>query len=151
MKISNPMHRPDVAAKAVATNRKRWSEAAYQELEHQSGYGPNKAEAVLLGLIQSIGFRYTGDGSFWIGPCVSGKRRNPDFIYKSGTLKTAVLYHGRYWHARSDSDDGQELQDYSAAGWGVLVVTEVELKGDLAMLSAKVIAWLASLQSGPPV
>lgn len=149
MKANNPMRNPETAARVGATKRQRWREATYHELEHQAGYGPNKAEATLLALIEPLGFRYTGDGSFWIGPCASGKRRNPDFIRQSGRMKTAVLYHGRYWHARSDADDAEELADYSAASWNVFVVLEHELTSD--DLVKKVSGWLASLPSNKPV
>src|SRR5262249_17250492 len=58
----------------------------------------------------------------WIGPCASGKRRNPDFLYGSGKNRVAILMHGTYWHSRPDSDDTTEMKDYGSAGWRIYAV-----------------------------
>jgi hypothetical protein len=128
MKNNNPMFRAEVRAKASASMKALWRDAEFSELERSGASpGPNKLEQRLLTLIEPLGFRYVGDGRFWIGPCTSGKRRNPDFLHGSGKNKRAVLLHGRYWHSRADSNDEQELVDYLAAGWTVKVILENDL------------------------
>jgi G:T-mismatch repair DNA endonuclease (very short patch repair protein) len=109
------------------------------------GLGPNKDEAALLKMIAPLGFRYVGDGKFWIGPCISGKRRNPDFIWRRWRRKIAVLYHGRYWHEQKGSPaaHAEELNDYLQIGWKVFVVPEVMLKNGDPIKAVSV--WLRSL------
>lgn len=140
--VLTPERRAEMARKANETKRNR----PYTELEHPTGPGgPNGMESILLGMIEPMGFRFVGDGRFWIGPCLSKKCRNPDFLFGSGKNKAALLFHGRYWHERADADDAEEMADYQTAGWRVLVVWENELK-DTATLMVKVFEWLASLK-----
>ncbi len=140
--VLTPERRAEMARKANETKRNR----PYTELEHPTGPGgPNGMEATLLSWIEPMGFRFVGDGRFWIGPCKSKKCRNPDFLFGSGKNKAALLFHGKYWHERADADDQEELTDYQQAGWRVLVVWENELK-DMDAVRAKASAWLASLK-----
>lgn len=139
--VLTPERRAEMGRKTSATIRSR----PYVEVEHLDGPGgPNKMEATLMEVIAPLGFRFVGDGRFWIGPCKSRKCRNPDFLFGSGKNKAALLFHGRYWHQRADADDKEELDDYTSAGWRVLVIWENELKDREALL-VKASAWLASL------
>lgn len=139
--ILTPEKRAEMGRKQSQTIRNR----PFTVVEHPSGPGgPNKMEAQLLELIRPLGFRYVGDGRFWIGPCLSRKCRNPDFVFGSGKNKTAILFHGTYWHKRADSDDNEEKKDYRKAGWNLLIVWEKELRNP-SKLTNKVSRWLASL------
>ena len=144
--ILTPERRAEMGRKLSLTIRNR----PYVEVEHLVGPGgPNKMEAQLLLQIEPLGFRFVGDGRFWIGPCQSKKCRNPDFLFGSGRNKAAVLFHGKYWHTRADADDAEEMQDYRAAGWRVLVIWEKELKAP-DLLTRKASRWLVSLRLKTP-
>jgi G:T-mismatch repair DNA endonuclease (very short patch repair protein) len=110
--------------------------------------GKNKSESRLDAIISAFGFKFVGDGQFWIGPCVSGLNRNPDFIYQSGKLKIAILSHGDYWHGRKKAgEDAAELNDYDMYGWRVLVIWENECRWlkQQASVRTRVCDWLKSL------
>jgi G:T-mismatch repair DNA endonuclease (very short patch repair protein) len=87
---------------------------------------PNAEERVLLDILVGAAptFRYVGNQAFWIGPCASGQRRNPDFI--DGSQKKAILLHGEYWHPKESVE--LEERDYMSKGWKVLVVWSKELR-----------------------
>lgn len=85
-----------------------------------TGRSKNKSEAKLSPVLESLGFRYTGNGSHWIAKTQSGIRRNPDFIYKSAKLKIAFLLNATYYH-RNEELLKTELADYLSAGWRVLI------------------------------
>lgn len=146
MKANNPMKRPEVAAKVSIS--KLWrhfgNPKVIAEAWIRAGVAPNKAEQALAELIASLGFRFVGDALFWIGPCRSGRCRNPDFIYKSGRNRIAILLHGEYWH-RAESD-AVELADYTGKGWQVLTIWTKELSDPIAVF-AKTKTWLAGLKS----
>lgn len=148
MTDNNPMKRPEVAAKVAMWHR--WKNfanpKAMAETWIRAGVAPNKAEQKLAQVLAPLGFRFVGDGSFWIGPCQSGMCRNPDYIYKSGRRKIGVLLNGAYWHQLPNRNDQQEMQDYQAYGWKMLVIMESELSNTTTVL-AKVKDWLAGLKS----
>lgn len=152
MRLHNPMFRPEVRARVSASlkrnaaeRRSRWR-AMYGEEWTTVRYGPNKAEASLLTLISPLGFLFVGDGRFWIGPCQSGKRRNPDFILGSGRNKAALLYNGAYWHSRPDTNATEQLADYQQAGWRVFVVDEAKMRQPLNLVR-EVRVWLNGNES----
>lgn len=130
MKLNNPMKRPEIAAKVSKqftplhrkemseTMKKSWREGKITPRQH--GMGKNKSEERLSPVLEDIGFRYCGDGTHWIAVTKSGIRRNPDFVWKSATLKTAFLLNGAYFH-RDKILLEQELEDYRSAGWRVLI------------------------------
>lgn len=144
MKNSNPMRNPEVAQRVGLTARWRHlsDPKAYATRWVRKLVGPNKAEQQVEELLTPLGFKFVGDGKFWIGPCPSGKCRNPDFIYKSGRLKMGLLYHSQYWHGEMPNDDEEELKDYQALGWQVFVLWE----GALPEAAEKVKAWLDGLR-----
>lgn len=139
MRADNPMRKPEVVASQIvsiakskeansARMHKSWREG---RIKPRSFYGanrvgPNKPEQRLLDLIESLKlpFEYVGNGAFWIGPCATGGRRNPDFIDKVN--KRVILLHGRYWHAQEDVR--RENYDYLGSGWRPLVVWDDEVK-----------------------
>ena len=108
---------------------------------------PTRPEALLIPLLEPLGFRYTGNRAFWVGPCKSGQRRNPDFIWKTGRHKIALLYNGTYWHERH-GEDAIEIGDYESKGWQVFVVTEVAMEDTEAIVAA-VSTWLVGLGFNP--
>lgn len=138
MRTNNPMRNPEIAAKVAASNsantsnseqmKRSWREG---RIKPRSAYGPNsaapnKAEQRLADLIQrlQLPFEYTGNGAFWIGPCATGTRRNPDFVNKAS--KRVILLHGEYWHKQAAVR--QENYDYLSRGWRPLVIWEKELR-----------------------
>jgi hypothetical protein len=87
---------------------------------------PNAKERALWDILLEAAptFRFVGNQAFWIGPCASGQRRNPDFI--DGPQKKVILLHGEYWHSKEAAEI--EEQDYISKGWTVLVVWSKELR-----------------------
>jgi len=136
----NPMKRPEVARAVSKTIREKWGKAISRRVRKQWRDGrmhhvwergplhvsPNKAELELAAVIAGITsrIRYTGNFAFWIGPCASGKRRNPDFI--DGPRRLTILLNGEYWHSQKDTEI--EMNDYKSKGWRVLVIWTHELK-----------------------
>jgi len=141
MRSNNPMKDPEVVARQVATlaaskgifserMKRSWREG---KIKSRSFYGankvaPNKAECKLAEIIErlKLPFTYVGNGAFWIGPCATGARRNPDFIDKYG--KRVILLHGKYWHTQASVR--RENYDYLSRGWRPLVIWEKELRID---------------------
>lgn len=148
MKANNPMKNPAVAAKVAESKRKAWTEN-HKEMAEQwirAGTPPNKAEQTLAELIAPLNFRFVGGGDFWIGPCQSGMCRNPDFVYKTGRLKIAILLNGEYWHSRPERNDQQEVADYHGMGWRILIISDTELRDAVAVVT-KVRNWMDGLKS----
>lgn len=146
MKVSNPMKRPDVAAKVSAWQKEKYisDPKATAEAWIRAGSAPNKAESLLADTIAPLGFSFVGNATFWIGPCQSGSCRNPDFIYGTGRKRIAILLHGEYWH-RPETDT-IELADYQSLNWRVLTIWTKELTNPPAIYS-KVETWLHGLAS----
>ncbi len=111
----------------------------------QRSPGPNKAEERLDKIIAPMGFQFVGDSSFWLPRGPSGRRRNPDWIYKDGSLKIAILHHGEYWHRNEDAED-LAMGDYQFFGWRVLVVWEKENRDSKVNpeLEVRISDWLKS-------
>lgn len=143
--VLTPEKRREMGKKASQTIKSR----RFTAVEYPATGGPNKMEAAVLAIIAPLGFRYVGDGRFWIGPCLSRKCRNPDFIFGRGRDKIAILFHGRYWHSLAKADDAVALKDYETAGWRVLTILENELK-DSNSIANRVRSWLTSLESTTP-
>jgi len=136
----NPMKRPEVAEKVSASIKKKWGPFFSEQMKRSWRDGnipfpwqkngttqlPNAKERALLDILIEAAptFRYVGNQAFWIGPCASGQRRNPDFI--DGPQKKAILLHGEYWHPKESAEI--EEQDYMSKGWKVLVVWSKELR-----------------------
>lgn len=135
----NPMKRADVAEKVSLTIRERHGKMFSEQMKRTWADGrisgpwargptstqPNKTEMELAAILaQELPlFLFLGNGAFWVGPCPSGKRRNPDFA--DPARKMAILMHGEYWH--SETSNATEVADYRACGWQVLVVWSKEL------------------------
>lgn len=87
---------------------------------------PNRAEQTLAGVLATLApmFTYAGNGAFWIGPCASGKTRNPDFVDRRG--RRVILMHGEFWHPKASA--AIETTDYEKKGWRVLVIWSKELQ-----------------------
>lgn len=115
MKADNPMRRPDVAAR-MGVSLKR----AYQEgrINPPSRAVSSAQELELFDCFAKAGLPlvHCGGRQFWIGPCQSGKRRNPDMRHVSA--RRAILFSSRYWHTPEDMTI--QLQDYLGKGWAVL-------------------------------
>ena len=156
----NPMKRPEVAEKVSRTLIEKWSPILSDRMKERWRSGrmpmpwerpalevfPNGAELELQRVLVACApaFRYVGNGAFWIGPCESGARRNPDFVDSRRQL--AILLHGEYWHTEESAL--QDVRDYESRRWKVLVVWSKELRakerdrlikriGDFARVSSR--------------
>lgn len=76
-------------------------------------------------------FRYTGDGSLWIG---KDKVLNPDFIQADGE-KVVIEIFGDYWHSpllnyklREDANPNYREKHYNKYGWQCIFFWETDLK-----------------------
>lgn len=82
---------------------------------------PNKPELMLSELIKPLGFKFVGNGKFWIG------HRNPDFV--NAKKRVVVELFGRYWHQDQDKDL-KRIRAYKEAGYKVVIVWDDNLYKD---------------------
>jgi G:T-mismatch repair DNA endonuclease (very short patch repair protein) len=122
MTANNPMRSAAAREKArVALNdpqtRMRY-EAAIKLFEEKH---PNGFESRVLAFLleNNLPFRFVGDGSLWVGPCLSGTSRNPDFVHTS--RPRVILAHGKYWHQDAEKVE-RELMDYAGKGWACFTI-----------------------------
>jgi hypothetical protein len=169
MKANNPMKNPDVVAKMQATRKETganerlserakeyWATGKFTSAHRRmaNSRGMNKQESRLLEAIAPLGFRFTGDSTFWIKTTVSGISRNPDFIWQSGKDKTALLLNGVYWHTKLKADPELEINDYRRANWNLFILwIDNKTKGGhltdymIPAITTEVSAWLDGLKS----
>lgn len=93
---------------------------------------PNKLEQGFITLCEqyNLPFKYTGDGSFWVG------NMNPDFVHITGKKITVEIF-GDYWHS-IDSQPNLKLfrtevgriEAYKSLGWDCIIIWEHELATD---------------------
>lgn len=86
MKKNNPMFNTKTAKKVHTSLKKKWQDSEYRKKMLPINFykkRPTFLEKKLIDFIntENLPFKYTGDKTFWIGPCLSGKCRNPDFIH----------------------------------------------------------------------
>lgn len=162
MRENNPMRQPAIVDKMRDTakrtghyqragERMRQAWADGRITPHVVKKGINKTEARLLEAIRPLGFRFVGDGTFWLKTTASGVSRNPDFIWQSGKRKTALLLNAVYYHTVK-TDPETELHDYRKAGWNIFVLWLSGNGGHLPKYLMPAIVgeigqWLAGLQS----
>lgn len=122
MKTNNPMQRPEVATRVHALIKKAYAEG---RIKPPSRAVSSAAELQLFACFEKAGLPivHCGGRQFWIGPCQSGMRRNPDMRHLSE--RRVILYSSHYWHP-----DGMEVQfqDYLSQGWSVLNFWEDALR-----------------------
>jgi len=80
---------------------------------------PNKPEKLLMRYLKRFGFRYVGNGAFWVN------RFNPDFV--NTNKKIIVELFGVYWHAKDNPRDKKRIQAYKDAGYKVIVIWDTKL------------------------
>ncbi len=124
---NNPMKRKEVRNKVSKTLKQRWKndkEFVNTMLNSFKHLKKNNLERDFIRTCKkyNLPFIYTGDGTFWIGPCNSGKRRNPDF--KHTEKKKIILLNGEHWHTKEDIDE--QIKDYNKKGYNVLSIWERE-------------------------
>jgi hypothetical protein len=138
MKSNNPMYTEEVRNRVSLTNKKLFENPEYKLriLNSQRKY-PNKLELKIDETLKFWGyeeFQYTGNRTFWIGPCKSGLARNPDFIdFKS---KKVILVCGRHWH--TEESIKIQVDDYNDKGYKVLVIWDNEFNKNLPLVIDKV-------------
>lgn len=115
----------DTRAKLSARGRDNWQNMEYRQrmLELRDTY-PNGLERSLIPDMDLLGFRYTGDGSFWVHDRTGS--HNPDF--KQTGFNRVVEVWGDYWHR--DDDPQAALAWYAAHGFAALIVWERDLAAD---------------------
>lgn len=127
--------------KAIATFRKNHEGLVHPLQLAQPDKGPNKVEALLLGLSPDL--IYTGNQVYWRFLPRLGRNKNPDFLVpgpdpenpRSGITKVVEVF-GDFWHSRmmtgkAPFDHEQELLEaYAEVGLRCLIVWEGELKRD---------------------
>jgi hypothetical protein len=96
MKNNNPMFDKSVSDKVHNTLKEKWKNPDYKRSHLVHNFyrkRPTNLEESLIDIINKEGFpfRYVGDRRFWIGPCKSGKCRNPDFIHTDYPNRKEVI------------------------------------------------------------
>lgn len=142
--LTRKPHTPEVIAKIADANRGKtrtpsqrrrmadavsnlWSNTEYREkvLEGRS-LSPNKLEQSVFLKLRPLGFRFTGDGKFWVHR--KDESHCPDF--KLNNKKILVEIWGDYWH-RGQKPRALEKW-YEKSGFMCLVLWEHEVKsGDV--------------------
>jgi len=125
----NPMKRKDVREKVSKSMKEKWKndqDFARKILNSFRCLNKNKFEREFESFckINKLPFIYVGNGSFWVGPCISGKRRNPDF--KHLWKNKVVLLNGEYWHKKEDVY--KQIKDYQSKRYDVFIIWQDEWK-----------------------
>lgn len=74
--------------------------------------GPNKAEVILGKLLKPYGFKFVGDGKFFLGA------KNPDFVNKK--TKTIVELFGEHWHKKEEA--ALRKREFKQYGYNTIIV-----------------------------
>ena len=136
MKNDNPIHDPDVLAKAMQSCKKYWDEhpeekeARIQRFMQAPLRGrgkewkPTSLEKKIMDLAIP-GLNYVGDGSVFVTIGVVGAKRkkNPDFLLVG--RKKVVEVGDEYWHPKEEIE--QTVKDYAAIGYECLYLTNKDL------------------------
>ena len=81
----------------------------------------SKEELSLVPVLTKLGYRHTGEGSFW-RRWPDGTLHNPDFVNE--TDKKIVEYFGSYWHDRSE--EAHAIEQWAALGYECRVIWDTE-------------------------
>ena len=140
-KIYKPYIRtPEIREKNRQARQKRWENqelkvAEMRAMARGQVKKPNKPEQKLMALLDKHypnQWKFTGDGSFWVG------KLNPDFISTNGK-KLAIDLFGDYWHNRANIPSHKtelgRVMLMNAYGYRVLVVWDYELDDTEAVKS----------------
>lgn len=101
-----------------------------QHLIKRLGNGSIRAsqeELSLLPTLVKLGFRHTGEGSFW-RRWPDGTIHNPDFVNED--KRVIIEYFGSYWHEPEEAEYAQ--QQWKAIGYDCLIVWDYEREVFLA-------------------
>ena len=133
----NPMSSAETCMKVSQTLKEKWGPVLSASMKqrwkdgkinpyHPNNILPNKQELELKEILSKElpQFEFMGSGDFWIGPCISGKCRNPDFVYKDA--RAVILLNGEFWHPPEKATE--EETDYIKYGWKILVIWSKELR-----------------------
>ena len=115
--------------KKVSRNSKRmWANMTLKEREARVRkiieglqIKPNKPERFLIPILKQFGFRYTGNGDFFLS--TSNRIYIPDFINKE--QKLIVEFDGIYWH--NPTRDAERNRVYKEKGYNILSLNEDNL------------------------
>ena len=135
MKKENPMKNTEISSKVFSILRQKYKQPEFKMaiLKSRSRH-PNGFEKKFIDFVEENGlpFEFVGNFSFWIGPCKSGKCRNPDFIHKDHSIKRAILIGAEYHHPKLKLNE--ELEDYGDYGWEVLHIWQKDFETQKEMV-----------------
>jgi hypothetical protein len=81
----------------------------------------SKEELSLAPKLAKLGYRHTGEGSFW-RRWTDGTLHNPDFVNEAE--RKVVEYFGSYWHAPAEADFA--VEQWAKIGYNCLVIWDHE-------------------------
>lgn len=126
---------PEYMKNQYVAAKKRWANPVYREKQLKAIFKglnlrPNKPESLIIKLLQEWlpnEYKYTGDGSVWIG------YKNPDFVNINGQKKI-IEYFGAYPHGPkrtgriNKEEENQRINHFAKYGYQTLIIWEHELE-----------------------
>lgn len=89
---------------------------------------PSAEELSLVPVLTKLGYRHTGDGSFW-RRWPDGSAHNPDFVNEE--TRTVFEYFGSYWHAEDRGREDYIREQWAAIGWQCEILWDDDRKAFL--------------------
>lgn len=113
----------EVSRKVSISITRRWKDPEYRsKVLEARRTSPNLLEQAASLDLESLGFKFVGDGSFWVHS--KDGSHNPDFRRPGSKLLIEIW--GDYWHAGEKPED--LVSWYAEKGWVCLVIWEHEIK-----------------------
>jgi hypothetical protein len=79
----------------------------------------SKEELALVEPLAKLGFRHTGEGTFW-RRWPDGTLHNPDFVNEE--RREIIEYFGAYWHADDRGREDYIREQWAALGWDCRII-----------------------------
>lgn len=93
----------------------------------------SKEELSLVPVLAKLGYRHTGEGTFW-RRWKDGTLHNPDFVCEATHTHTVVEYFGSYWHADDRGRENEIRNQWMRIGWNCVIIWSEERE---ALLSSQ--------------
>jgi hypothetical protein len=141
MKNKNPMNNKEIAKKMGNTLKNKWATDETFRNKMLSrvfvNISPTVYEIELKNILNEMKmpYRFVGDKNFYVGPCVSGKCRNPDFIHHNFISKRKVI---EICGWKNSYDLKIRDDDYKSQSIDALWIYKDELK-NINILKSKII------------
>ena len=84
----------------------------------------SKEELSLVPVLSRLGYKHTGEGSFW-RRWKDGSLHNPDFVNEKD--RSLVEYFGSYWHADDRGRENEIKESWTEIGWDCTIIWSEEL------------------------